>query len=276
MNLSDVAASVPSSRRRAASGPPGPLAYHLKLRPGTLPPRVLVPGDPARATAIAEGWDRTEALADHREFRSYRGTVGGVSVGVVSSGIGGPAMAIVVEELAQLGVGTILRVGSCGPIDPTLRGGEVAISLAAARFEGTTRAYAPPGYPAVADPEVVGALVAAARHLKVPYRVGITATVDTFHRSQGRTGFRSLPRTPDTYLPEELRALGILNIEMEASTLLTIARLYGLRAGAICAVYPDGADGDPVPEGQAASIAVANDAIRRLGEASRADRDASS
>ncbi len=242
----------------------GRRAYHLGVAPGELPDRVLIPGDPARSEAIARSWESHEALADHREFRSFRGRFHGVELGVVSSGIGGPAMAIVVEELAALGCRTLIRVGSCGAIDPTLRGGEVAITTAAARFEATTRAYAPPGYPAVADPAVLRALVDAAESLGVSYRAGITATVDTFHASQGRRGFRAPVPSEGVPTVADLEALGILNIEMEASTLLTLSNLFRLRAGAVCAVYPDGASGDPVPKGQERAIAVANEAARRL------------
>ena len=243
--------------------------YHLRIRPGELPKTVLIPGDPARATRIASSWSEHERIAENRSFVSYRGRVAGAPVGVVSSGIGGPAMAIAVEELAEIGARTLIRVGSSGAIDPTLRGGEVAIALAAARFEGTSPAYAPLGFPAVSDPDVFRALVEAAEQLRVPYRTGITATVDTFHRSQGRAGFRPLPNLAGLPRPDDLAALGILNIEMETSTLLTIARVYGIRAGAVCAVYPDAPSGDPAPAGEAAAIAVANLAAGRL--ASRDD-----
>ncbi len=238
--------------------------YHLKVRPGDLPRTVLLPGDPDRATRISESWERCEPVAEHREYRSFRGVHRGVPLGVVSAGIGGPSMAIAVEELAAVGVRTILRVGSCGAIDPALRGGDVAITLAAARLEATSRVYAPPGYPAVADPQVLQALVDAAESLRAPYRLGITATVETFHLSQGRRGARALPPGEGVWSVEQLRQLGILNIEMETATLLTIARLYRIRAGAVCAVYPDGGGGRPVPKGEAASIAVANEAAVRL------------
>ena len=244
-------------RSRAAS-------YHLRLRRGDLPPTVLLPGDPARASRIAATWDSSTPVAENREYRSLRGRVQGVPIGVVSAGIGGPSMAIVVEELARVGARTILRVGSSGPIDPHLKGGEVAITLAAARWEAASHAYAPAGWPAVADPEVFQALVDAARSLGVRYAVGLTATVETFHRSQGRPGWKALPSAPGVYGIRQLRQLGIMNIEMETSTLLTVARLYGLRAGAICSVYPDGAGGDPVPRGEVEAIRVANEAVVRL------------
>lgn len=260
-------------RRRDAPDAPEPRpAYHLRIRPGDLPETVLLPGDPARAGRIAATWESSRPVADHREFRSFTGRVRGVPIGVVSTGIGGPAMAIAVEELAAAGVRTLIRVGSCGVVDPELEGCEVAISLASARFETVSRAYAPPAFPAVADPEVYRALVEAARSLGTRFRSGITATVDTFHASQGRPGFRPLPPAPGAPSLADLRAWGLLNIEMESSVLLTLARLYRLRAGAVCAVYPDGTDGDPMPRGEEASIQVANEAVVRLAAGDPADR----
>jgi uridine phosphorylase len=251
------------SARRASNAAPEP-TYHLRVAPGQLPDRVLIPGDPARAERIARSWDAFEPVAEHREFRTFRGVFRGTELAVTSCGIGGPAMAIAVEELARVGCRTLIRVGSSGPIDPALKGGEVVIATAAARFEGTSRAYAPAGYPAVADPEVYQALLAAARSLRVPYRTGITATVDTFHPSQGKPSVRPTVPQRDVVRVDELEALGIVNIEMEASTLLTVANVLGLRAGVVCAVYPDRDDGRPVPQGEERAIAVANEAARRL------------
>lgn len=238
--------------------------YHLALAPGDLPASVLLPGDPDRADRIAESWDSHEPLGRHREFRSYRGRYRGCAIGVVSTGIGGPAMAIAVEELARLGVTTLVRVGSCGAVDPRLRPGDLAISSAAARFDPTSRLYAPLEYPAVADPGVVRALVDAAEEGPSRFRVGLTATVGTFYLDQGRAGFGG-------YLPEEarrfprlLRSLGILNIEMECATLFTLAGLYGLRAGAVCTVFGALADLRPRPRDPAPAIRVANEAVRRL------------
>ncbi len=173
-------------------------------------------------------------------------------------------MAIVVEELARVGVHTLLRVGTSGPVAKGLRGGDVVITLAAARFEGTSASFAPMGFPATADPQVHAALVAAAEALGVRYRSGITATVDTFQLSQGRRGYRRLPIGAGVFGRAELADLGILNVEMEASVLLTLARLYGLRAGVLCAVYPRRPGGDPVPMGEATAIRVANEAAYRL------------
>lgn len=238
--------------------------YHLGLREGDLPEHVLVPGDPDRATAIAATWDQRELLAEHREYRCYRGRFRGRPIGAVSAGIGGPSMAIVVEELARLGVRTILRVGSCGAVDPVVRPGDLVITQAAARFEGASRAYAPAGYPAVAHREVVDALVSSAREQRVRYHVGLTATVDTFYLEQGRAGWGGYTPSHLGHPAEEFRRLGFANVEMEAATLLTIAGVYRLRAGVVCTVFGDSRDGTPIPADVGPSIRVANEAVTRL------------
>lgn len=239
--------------------------YHLGLRPGQLPEVVLIPGDPDRVARIARHCTRAEPLARQREFVSYRAVYGGVPVGIVSSGIGGPAMAIVVEELARAGARTLIRVGSSGSLQPGVRPGELVITTAAARFDGTTGAYAPAGYPAVADFEVVAALRTAARGRGVPFHVGRTASVDSFYIGEGRKSFGGYHGAESAARRRELRELGLLNIEMEGSTLLTLAGLFGLRAGVLCAVYGDRGEAGPVPRGMDDAISVALDAARSLG-----------
>ena len=239
--------------------------YHLGLASGDLPPRVLLPGDPERAARIATSWDQSEPLREQREFRSYRGRYHGVEIGTVSAGIGGPSLAIVVDELAQLGVGTMIRVGSCGALDPGIRHGDLVISLAAARFERTSEAYAPLGYPAVSDPSVFRALEESAQDGAARFHTGITATVGTFYPEQDRPGFAgSRGDVSNRYPLAGLRRLRIANIEMEMATLFTIAGVFGLKSGGICTVYGESRDGNPIPADPGPAIGVANEAMVRL------------
>ncbi len=80
---------------------------------------------------------------------------------MVSTGIGGPSASIAMEELANLGTHTFVRVGTCGGIDLDVRSGDVVVATGAVRMEGTSREYAPIEYPAVPDFQVAGALVQA-------------------------------------------------------------------------------------------------------------------
>ncbi len=231
-----------------------------------LPRSFLLPGDPARAKKIANSWDSYEILAESREFTSYRGTYQGTPIGVISTGIGGPALSIVVEELAMMGVRTMVRVGSCGSVLKGVRVGDIVISKAAARFDGASRTYAPPEYPASADPLVFCALVEAAERAGVRYHTGVTASFDSFYAGQARPGFKGfLPPGSKSWL-SNLQRLNIKNVEMEAATLFTIANIYDIAAGAVCAVFANRVTNEFGEEGEREAILVANETIKSLAQ----------
>ena len=81
------------------------------------------------------------------EFRTFTGSAAGCPVSAVSSGIGGPSVAIAVEELAPLGVRTIVRVGTCGALQPGIGLGDLVIATAAVRSEATPDSYLPAPFP---------------------------------------------------------------------------------------------------------------------------------
>src|SRR2546429_4612801 len=146
--------------------------YHVGLGKGDVGEYVLVPGDPGRVPAIAKYLDGAREVAFSREYRTFTGTVDGVPVSAMSTGMGGPSVAIGVEELAELGVHTFLRVGTCGAAQPEIKMGDLVIAIGAVRSEGTPDGYVPKEYPAIASLDVVNALVEAASAAKVPYHVG--------------------------------------------------------------------------------------------------------
>ncbi|HBI64279.1 MAG TPA: uridine phosphorylase, partial [Clostridiales bacterium] len=88
--------------------------FHLKIKPGDVGGYVILPGDPGRCERIAALLDQPRKIASNREFTTVTGLLDGEPVSVVSTGIGGPSAAIAMEELAQLGVTTFIRVGTCG------------------------------------------------------------------------------------------------------------------------------------------------------------------
>lgn len=239
-------------------------AYHLGIKPGELPPYVLLPGDVDRVEKIAATWEDAKPLAKRRQFISYTGLYKGVRVGAVSTGIGGPAVTIAVEELASAGVHTFIRVGSSGSVHKGVHVGELVITKAAARFDGASLVFAPPGYPASSDPEVFVSLVKAAKGLGISYHVGITASFDAFYVAQGRAGYRGfLPRDRKAWI-EDMQTLNVMNVEMEAATLLTMTNVYGLRGGVVCAVFADRLRDEFAEKGEAEAINVANEAVRIL------------
>ena len=210
--------------------------YHLRIGPGDVAPTVLLPGDPDRVGVISAGWDTCREVGRNREFVTHTGEFQGIPVSAISTGIGNPAMATVVESLARLGVKTLLRVGTTGCIQPGIALGDLIIATGAVRLDGASRAYVRPEYPATAHAEAVLALVQACAELGYRYHVGVTASTDSWYLGQGRPGLRGYSTSSSRALLPDLQAAGVLNFEMESSALLTISGLYGLRAGAIFAV----------------------------------------
>src|SRR5712691_4460399 len=152
--------------------------YHIGLGPGDVGGYVLVPGDPFRTPMIAQYLDGAREVAFSREYRTYTGTLDGVPVSTMSTGMGGPSVAIGVEELNELGVHTFIRVGTCGAAQPEIKMGDLVIAIGAVRSEGTPDGYVPKEYPAIASLDVVNALVEAAEAAHVPYHVGMMRSVD--------------------------------------------------------------------------------------------------
>jgi uridine phosphorylase len=248
----------------------GPKKYHVGLAKGEVGDYVLVPGDPARTVMIAKFLDGAKEMAFSREYRTFTGSVAGVPVSTMSTGMGGPSVAIGVEELSELGVHTFLRVGTCGAAQPEIKIGDLVIALGSVRSEGTPNGYVPTEYPAVASLDVVNALVDAAKDSGAPYHVGIIRSVDALYSDL-------LPDSmPRPHLRDELEMwsrAGVLSNDMETSTLLVVARLRKLRAGTINLCVDELGAGEIHhldPSYMERMLKVAVDAIRRLIELDRA------
>jgi len=248
--------------------------YHIGIGPDDTAGPVLLPGDPERVPKITDAWDKAEEVGQHREYRTATGRYDGEPLTVTSTGIGSPSATIAVEEHAQIGSGTFLRVGSCGAIQPGMEVGDLVITTGAVRQEGTSDEYVREDYPAAADPEVVTALVTACEELGYDYHCGVTCSTDSFYAGQGRPGFGEFEGADADALVDELQAAGVLNFEMEAASILTVANLYGLRAGAVCTVYANRVTGEFRTEGERRAGEVASLAAAILAEMDRVKADA--
>jgi uridine phosphorylase len=207
---------------------------------GVSPPTMaLLSGDPERARLIAHTYlQDVRLLSENRGLNSYMGYLpNGRPILCATSGMGAPSLSIVVNELVQVGIRQIIRVGTCGSIQPHIPVGSIVISSAALCRQGAANDIAPVEYPAAADPFLTVALVKAAQELKIEHYLGITASVDTFFEGQERTDsanpylLRSL-----VGITEEYQHLHILNYEMECGTLFKMAGVYQFAAAAVCAV----------------------------------------
>jgi hypothetical protein len=96
--------------------------YHVGLKPGDVGEYVILPGDPHRVPKIAAYFDNAEKIADSREYVTYTGYLDGVKVSCTSTGVGGPSASIALEEVANVGGKTFIRVGTCGGMDLNVKG----------------------------------------------------------------------------------------------------------------------------------------------------------
>lgn len=246
--------------------------FHLDLTTELLEGATLaiVPGDPARPALIAEHLDQPRQIASNREFTSWLGYLDGTPIVVCSTGIGGPSTSIAIEELAQCGVRTFLRVGTTGAIQPHVEVADVIVTQASVRLDGASHHFAPAEYPAASNFECTRALAEAAEASGFPAHVGITASSDTFYPGQERydtVNGRVIARFRGS--AAEWESLGVLNYEMESATLLTMCASQGWRAGCVAGVLvnrhqqetPDPATME-LAETRAVSVVI--DAARRL------------
>jgi uridine phosphorylase len=151
--------------------------------------------------------------------------------------MGAPSLSIVVNELVQVGIRKIIRIGTCGSIQPHVAVGSIVISSAALCRQGAANDIAPIEYPAVADPFLTVALAKAAQELDVEHHIGITASVDTFYEGQERTDSANPNLMRSLHgITEEYRRLNILNYEMECGTLFKMAGVYNFAAACVCGV----------------------------------------
>jgi len=241
--------------------------YHVGLAQGDVGQYVLYPGDPARTAVIAGFLDGAREVAFSREYRTFTGSVAGVPVSAVSSGMGGPSVAIGVEEMRELGVHTFLRVGTCGATQPGIKVGDLVIATGAVRTEGTGDGYVPKEFPAVADYEVVTALLEAAREAGARHHLGIIRAVDALYSDLVPD---TMPDGPKLKAELEMWAkAGVVANDMESSTLFVVASVRRLRAGSLLLVVDEVGAGeihhlDPAYMERMLKVAV--EAVRRLIE----------
>ncbi|MDI3533882.1 MAG: uridine phosphorylase [Thermosediminibacterales bacterium] len=198
------------------------LQKHIRCKVGDIAPYVLIPGDPGRAKRIAERFDEAEKIAENREYVVYTGYKDGVRLSVCSTGIGGPSAAIAVEELANLGAHTFIRVGSAGARREDIPIGSVVIVNAAVREEGTSHEYLPSIYPAIADFHVTLALkeVAEEKLKDEKFFIGVSLTRDAYYMQNNE-------------LNNILLNTDVVVSEMECATVFIVGSKRRLRVGAI-------------------------------------------
>jgi purine-nucleoside phosphorylase len=202
------------------------MSTHIGAAPGQIAPRVLLPGDPLRARWIAETFlDAATCHSSVRGMLGYTGTYEGEPVSVQGTGMGQPSASIYVNELIRdYDTQQLVRVGSCGALTRDLAVRDVVLAIGAStdsamnriRFEGLD-------YAATAHFELLRAAADAAEQAPVNVVVAPLFSADSFYSDRPELLMR-------------MAEYGVVAVEMECSTLYTLAAKYSRQALTICTV----------------------------------------
>ena len=204
----------------------------LKTDAASIPKRVLVVGDPARLDVVAEQLDNVNRISANREYHTLSGEYQGELIGAVSHGVGSAGAGACFEELCRAGVDRIVRAGSAGGLQPGVGAGQNVIARAAVREDGLSPKLVPQGYPALATPDLVLSMRAAATAMNADFHEGLVLTSDMFY--------------PHDVLGSDLplwQRAGVTAVEMEMATLFVVCGLHGVECGAVAAI-----DGNPLDQ----------------------------
>ncbi|MEA4911759.1 MAG: hypothetical protein VB092_03970 [Oscillospiraceae bacterium] len=203
--------------------------FFTGLGDGDIAPSVLMPGDLARSKIIAGCFKEAEFKAQRRTYYTYTGkTQQDVPISVVSSGMGPLAVSTVAEELANIGLKNLIRVGTGAALLTDYEPGRIIIATGCVRGDGCSYEYAPAEFPAIADPFVVEALIRACKEMGEDPIVGLYRAHDSYYRETNTA-------MVDTY--ERMKPwvdAGVKMVENESALLFVLAHRLGIRAGSIC------------------------------------------
>ncbi|WP_027350738.1 purine-nucleoside phosphorylase [Halotalea alkalilenta] len=231
---------------------------HIEAAPGAFADVVLLPGDPLRARYIAETFlEAPELVNQVRGMLGYTGEYKGRRVSVMGSGMGIPSSSIYATELIrEYGVKRIIRVGSCGAVDPSIGLRDIVIGAGACTDSKVNRSrFHGHDFAAIADFDLVRAAVEAAEARGTEVRVGNLFSADLFY-------------SPEPALFDTMARFNIVGVEMEAAGLYGLAAEFGARAMTICTVSDHIKRGEATSAEErersfAAMIEIALDAVLR-------------
>jgi DeoD family purine-nucleoside phosphorylase len=218
------------------------MPIHVRAEPGDYAEACLLPGDPLRAKYVSETFlEQAEQKNSERGMLGYTGTYNGRPVSVQATGMGCPSAAIVIEELVQLGVKRLLRIGTCGGLQPDLQLGDLIVAISAVAADSTAQHLVGEPHTPTADWELVHGAVHSAKEMGKRLRVGPIVSSDLFYN-------------PDDGQYQRWSDRGILAVEMEAAVLFTLGALRKVKTGCLLTVS------DVVVEGE--FVRISDDEMR--------------
>ncbi len=202
---------------------------HIHAKDGDVADNVVICGDPARVEALSKLLDSRKVINTNRGFLAYTGRFNGKIVTIATHGIGQPSVAIVIEELAQLGAKNMIRLGTCGGLDPDLKVGDFAIATGATySYGGTVTQYIGASLSGLAlatapNFELTRRLAAELESMKVKFIFTNTYSSDSFYSLKDD-------------MARELAAYGNKIVEMEVATLFMLGSIKKIKTASLLVV----------------------------------------
>ena len=194
---------------------------HIQLDEKVKATCALLPGDPGRIDSIKKFLDNPEELTFNREYRSIKGTYKGMPVVAISTGMGGSSVSIAVEELHNIGVNTMIRIGSAGALQEGIDLGDLIICEGAVREDGASKTYVAENYPAVPDYQLINLCAEVAKERGWEHHVGVVQSHESFYHDENEAQSKYWSKK------------GILGSDFETAALYTVGRLRGVRTASI-------------------------------------------
>ena len=216
------------------------MTIHIGAKPADIAETVLMPGDPYRAKWAAETFLEAPKLVNEvRGMLGFTGTYKGAPVTIHGSGMGMPSLSIYANELIRdYGAKTLIRIGSCGGMQPHVKLRDIIIAMTASSLSTPSSGmFKELNFAPCADYGLLSAAVAEARGKDIGLHVGGIYSSDVFYDER-----------PD--LNEQMVRHGILGVEMEAAELYNLAARYGVRALAVLTVSDHLQTGEALPSDQ--------------------------
>ncbi|MCF1464816.1 nucleoside phosphorylase [Agrobacterium vitis] len=226
-------------------------AWYIGARRDEVGEVAILVGDPARIGRIAEHMTNPVFLAENRGLKTVTGLRNGIRITATAFGMGAPIATIVLHELAALGIGTFLRIGTAMALRPAQLG-DFVLADGALRAEGTSLSYAPLGFPAIADFDLNSELRSLLEVSGRRWHGGIFGTYDGFYTEM--FGLSGESRTMVEKLKSDITRLGLIGTDMETSALLTAARVLGVRASTLCVATVDGISQEKIEDSLMAQL----------------------
>ncbi len=202
---------------------------HIKLSENNGARTALVCGPPERAQYIAAKINNSDLLSQNREYCTFSSELNGEKIFITSHGVGSAGAAICFQELINIGVERIIRIGSAGGLQENTKIGDIILVTSAVRKDGVSDQMIPPGYPAVPDLELTYSLRKQLDNSFVPFKEGMVLSSDLFY---------------DGLLSNEwelYKRANVVAVEMECSTLFVIGSLREVKIASMLIL-----DGNPL------------------------------